>query len=139
MAFLSRWFKNLQWYDMTKRETRFSSCLSFWPSFPVAAPPFEKLKRGRVSYGRRGVGHVVFAPLNADGAARTARGEERIDLAHRPELRGRVLLADAHVVRLLRVGVDGADDRKTRGNAAAVERLRLDRAVVVDGRSLQVH
>lgn len=101
--------------------------------------PLKKLKRGRGSYGRRGAGHVVFAPLDADGAAGTARGEERIDLAHRPELRGRGLLADAHVVRLLRVGVDGADDRKTRGNAAAVERLRLDRAVVVDGRSLQVH
>ena len=33
---------------------------------------------------RRGVAYVVFAPLDADGAARAARGEERIDLAHRP-------------------------------------------------------
>ena len=31
---------------------------------------------------RRGVGHVVLAPLDADGAACAARGKERIDLTH---------------------------------------------------------
>ena len=87
---------------------------------------------------RRGVGHIILAPLNADGAACTARGKERIDLTHRPELRDGILLADAHVVRLLRVCVHGAVDRNACGNAAAVERLCLDRAAVVDGRSAQV-
>ena len=48
------------------------------------------------------------------------------------------LLADAHVVRLLRVCVHGAVDRNACRNAAAVERLCLDRAAVVDGRSAQV-
>ena len=62
--------------------------------------------------------------MDADGAARAARGEERIDLAHRPELCDGVLLTNAHVVRLLRVGVHGAVNREARGNAAAVERLR---------------
>lgn len=84
------------------------------------------------------VGHVVLAPLDADGAACAARGKERIDLTHRPELRDGILLADAHVVRLLRVCVHGAVDRNACGNAAAVERLCLDRAAVVDGRSAQV-
>ena len=69
-------------------------------------------ERGRYLYmvsvwlhRRRGVGHVVLALLDADGAACAARGKERIDLTHRPELRDGILLADAHVVRLLRVCV----------------------------------
>ena len=81
---------------------------------------------------------ALLAPLDADGAACAARGKERIDLTHRPELRDGILLADAHVVRLLRVCVHGAVDRNACGNAAAVERLCLDRAAVVDGRSAQV-
>lgn len=102
-------------------------------------------ERGRYLYmvsvwlhRRRGVGHVVLALLDADGAACAARGKERIDLTHRPELRDGILLADAHVVRLLRVCVHGAVDRNACGNAAAVERLYLDRAAIVDGRSAQV-
>ena len=87
-------------------------------------------ERGRYLYmvsvwlhRRRGVGHVVLAPLDADGAACAARGKERIELTHRPELRDGILLADAHVVRLLRVCAHGAVDRNACGNAAAAERL----------------
>lgn len=41
-------------------------------------------------------------------------------------------------MRMLCVCVHGAVDRNACGNAAAVERLCLDRAAVVDGRSAQV-
>ena len=97
--------------------------------------------RGAAASLRRGrlVGHIVFAPLDADGVARAGGGEERVDLTHRPELGRGVLLADAHIVRLLRVRVDGAVERDAGRDGGAVHGLRLDGAAVVDGRAADVH
>ena len=76
--------------------------------------------------------------MDADGAARAGGGEERVDLTHRPELGRGVLLTNAHIVRLLRVRVDGAVERDAGRDGGAVHGLRLDGAAVVDGRSAQV-
>lgn len=97
--------------------------------------------RGAAASLRRGrlVGHIVFAPLDADGAARAGGGEERVDFTHRPELGRGVLLADAHIVRLLRVRVDGAVERDAGRDGGAVHGLCLDGAAVVDGRAADVY
>lgn len=77
--------------------------------------------------------------MDADGAARAGGGEERVDLTHRPELGRGVLLTNAHIVRLLRVRVDGAVERDAGRDGGAVHGLRLDGAAVVDGRAADVH
>ena len=70
---------------------------------------------------------------------RAGGGEERVDLTHRPELGRGVLLADVHIVRLLRVRVDGAVERDAGRDGGAVHGLRLDGAAVVDGRAADVY
>ena len=59
MAFLSRGFKNLQWYSMTKRNTTHSGGVSFWSIFdlrcksPACGDFYRKAEGTRKGFPRK--------------------------------------------------------------------------------------